>query len=335
MAEVPKWVRENMKKAGASAPSSMHSKLKGGTATLHSKIAAPTHPMGGCVHDKPKAKPVKQIPRFADGGEVDEEALKKRGLDLSKDEKVGFFERIKMGNIDDPRSEAYNRFGAGRAKTEDAGRAATGDKTYFAGKTTESSNKESAKAEAVPEPKMEVRDDMGVEGRKVGIASGWKAQAPAAPSAVEGKIATPKKAAPKPAAPAKDKPEPAANNATSNYSPPRKPVAKDEAKPAAAPAKAADAPKDEQPKRSTYYVKAPGIERNAAGGIKGFKMDEYTFQMPRTAMDEGVPWSSPRTGRDIKDWAAALKSGKKEVKPAPAKAATRAEQMKKYRGETK
>lgn len=53
---------------------------------------------------------------FADGGEVSEEALKAEGMKASEGEKVGFFERLKMGNIDDPESEAYRRFGAGRAK---------------------------------------------------------------------------------------------------------------------------------------------------------------------------------------------------------------------------
>jgi hypothetical protein len=43
---------------------------------------------------------------------------KDRGLEASKDEKVGFFERLRMGNIDDEGSEAYRRFGAGRGKAE-------------------------------------------------------------------------------------------------------------------------------------------------------------------------------------------------------------------------
>ena len=40
---------------------------------------------------------------------------KAAGLKASEGEKVGFFERLRMGNIDDPNSEAYRRFGAGRA----------------------------------------------------------------------------------------------------------------------------------------------------------------------------------------------------------------------------
>jgi hypothetical protein len=56
----------------------------------------------------------KKIKRFQEGGMSD----KDRGLEASKDEKVGFFERLRMGNIDDEGSEAYRRFGAGRGKAE-------------------------------------------------------------------------------------------------------------------------------------------------------------------------------------------------------------------------
>jgi hypothetical protein len=55
--------------------------------------------------------------RFGSGGET---ADKEEGLKASKDEKVGFFERMRMGNIDQEGSEAYNRFGAGRGKAERA-----------------------------------------------------------------------------------------------------------------------------------------------------------------------------------------------------------------------
>lgn len=57
----------------------------------------------------------RKVKRYQEGGETE---LKKRGLELSKDDKVGFVERLKMGNIDDPSSEAYRRFGAGRAKMD-------------------------------------------------------------------------------------------------------------------------------------------------------------------------------------------------------------------------
>ena len=54
----------------------------------------------------------KKIKRFESGGVSD----KDRGLEASKDDKVGFFERMRMGNIDEEGSEAYNRFGAGRGR---------------------------------------------------------------------------------------------------------------------------------------------------------------------------------------------------------------------------
>lgn len=55
--------------------------------------------------------------RFAEGG-ISDAADKEAGLKASQGEKVGFFERLRMGNIDDPSSEAYRRFGAGRGKAE-------------------------------------------------------------------------------------------------------------------------------------------------------------------------------------------------------------------------
>ena len=68
-------------------------------------------------------KPMKKFKRYEGGGEVMgemdpmEAAAKKRGLEMSnKEAPVGFFERIRAGNIDQPGSEAYNRFGAGRGR---------------------------------------------------------------------------------------------------------------------------------------------------------------------------------------------------------------------------
>jgi hypothetical protein len=59
----------------------------------------------------------KKTKRFQDGGSAED---KRRGLEASKGDKVGFFERLRMGNIDDPKSEAYKRFGAGRGQAETA-----------------------------------------------------------------------------------------------------------------------------------------------------------------------------------------------------------------------
>ena len=59
----------------------------------------------------------KKTKRYQEGGSAED---KRRGLAASKGEKVGFFERLRMGNIDDPKSEAYKRFGAGRGQAETA-----------------------------------------------------------------------------------------------------------------------------------------------------------------------------------------------------------------------
>jgi hypothetical protein len=62
-------------------------------------------------------KPMKKFKRYDEGGSVEEAMAKQRGLDMSnKEAPVGFFERLRAGNIDQPGSEAYNRFGAGRGR---------------------------------------------------------------------------------------------------------------------------------------------------------------------------------------------------------------------------
>jgi hypothetical protein len=69
-------------------------------------------------------KPRKQM-RFQDGGDVNEAEMKQRGLDISNrareegTEKTGFFQRLREGNIDDPNSVAYKKYGAGRARLDD------------------------------------------------------------------------------------------------------------------------------------------------------------------------------------------------------------------------
>jgi gas vesicle protein len=67
---------------------------------------------------KPMKKPVKRVRRFQEGGET---ADKMAGLAASNmDAPMGFFERLRMGNIDREGSEAYNRLGAGRGRGERA-----------------------------------------------------------------------------------------------------------------------------------------------------------------------------------------------------------------------
>lgn len=57
--------------------------------------------------------------RFAEGGSSEDED-KAEGLRRSAGEKVGFLKRLRMGNIDDPESEAYKQFGAGRGRADRA-----------------------------------------------------------------------------------------------------------------------------------------------------------------------------------------------------------------------
>lgn len=91
---VPDWSRKDMKK------------------TSYSKPQQGVRSMGSLFHG-PKG-PV----RLADGGDVSEEVLKQEGLKASSNEDVGFFARLKAGNIDEAGSEANMRFGSGRGNTE-------------------------------------------------------------------------------------------------------------------------------------------------------------------------------------------------------------------------
>ena len=59
------------------------------------------------------------MPRSRTAEDDQEAADKAAGLAASNKEKsTGFFERLRMGNIDDPSSEAYKRLGAGRGRAE-------------------------------------------------------------------------------------------------------------------------------------------------------------------------------------------------------------------------
>jgi len=84
--EISSWMRQNYKKGESSSAGSMK----------------------------------KTTVRMADGGDVTEAADKEAGLAASSGEKVGLLERLRMGNIDDPSSEAYRRFGAGRGREDRA-----------------------------------------------------------------------------------------------------------------------------------------------------------------------------------------------------------------------
>lgn len=104
MGYVPDWTRQNMKKTGSSGPTTKESRKDCGP-LFHS---APVH------QNKSESKPM----YLADGDT--EETHKARGLEASSGDNVGLLERLRMGNIDQPGSEAYNRFGAGRGREVEA-----------------------------------------------------------------------------------------------------------------------------------------------------------------------------------------------------------------------
>ena len=128
--------------------------------------------------------------RFGDGGSTDKE----EGLKASKDEKVGFFERMRMGNIDEEGSEAYNRFGAGRGKAERAKNVPVEDRVATPVKREE--------------PKVEQEDELEAANKRepIPVSAGKKAE----PDAPKAPTKTTPKAESKPAAKAAAKAEPKA-----------------------------------------------------------------------------------------------------------------------------
>lgn len=116
--DIQSWQRQNMSKGGGAqpAPHQMNAKtMASGPFSMNSKIAKPTAPCGGMVMSKSIGGGMRG---YADGGEVDTETLKAEGMKASEGESVGLLKRLSMGNIDDPKSEAYQEFGAGRGQRE-------------------------------------------------------------------------------------------------------------------------------------------------------------------------------------------------------------------------
>lgn len=122
MGDIASWQRANNKKTSPleQAPAQHNAKIYGTPpgASMNPKIAKPTHPANVCGHG---GMSMKKMPvMLADGGDVDEAAMKQAGMEASKGESVGLLDRLRMGNIDQEGSEAYNRFGAGRGRAEAA-----------------------------------------------------------------------------------------------------------------------------------------------------------------------------------------------------------------------
>jgi hypothetical protein len=107
----------------------------------------------------------KKIKRFQEGG-MSEDEDKAAGLEASRDDKVGFLERLRMGNIDDSSSEAYKRFGAGR------GRAARVPVEDRVGTPVEEIRARETPAPAASSPSMTISDAMMGRGRAEGMRTG-------------------------------------------------------------------------------------------------------------------------------------------------------------------
>lgn len=119
MGDIASWQRANQKKGSSEAAPAQHNPKIYGTppgASMNPKIAKPTHAANVCGGVSMMKAPL----MLADGGDVDEAAMKQAGMEASKGESVGLIERLRMGNIDQEGSEAYNRFGAGRGRAEAA-----------------------------------------------------------------------------------------------------------------------------------------------------------------------------------------------------------------------
>ena len=89
---------------------------------------------------------------MADGGDVSEAADKAAGMEASKGESVGFLERLRMGNIDEEGTEAYNRFGAGRGRAERM--------KSMPDESEAETRRLGMSAPAVEEPKVEAKEPM-------------------------------------------------------------------------------------------------------------------------------------------------------------------------------
>lgn len=107
----------------------------------------------------------RKMKRFYEGG-ISEDEDKAAGLEASKEDKVGFLERLRMGNIDDSTSEAYKRFGAGR------GRAARVPVEDRVGTPVEEIRAQDKPAPAASSSPATISDAMMAKGRDEGMPKG-------------------------------------------------------------------------------------------------------------------------------------------------------------------
>ncbi len=233
---VEDWNRQSMKKDGSAPQHGVRS-------------------MGSLFHSN---APV----MLADGGKVDEAAMKQRGLAESNKEKpMGLFERLRMGNIDQPGSEAYNRFGAGRGRME--GELDKAEAEMKANRANARAGDAAMRQRKIDDADFAKADALQATGRAV---AGAPAPAPARPQV--SRVETPAAAPAEPEADARTAPAAARRRVTSADIRRSQARAKDRVappvKPAKAPARAtATKPREFEP---LFPIKGrPNPRRDVAG----------------------------------------------------------------------
>lgn len=140
------WQRQNMKKTGPQTLS---------VGSMHPKLDC------GCT-----------VKKYADGGAVDEATLKAEGLAASNAERetldqnrsfgeklMNGLKRFTQGNIDDPSSEAYHEYGAGRGQRERNAKMMSDEQAAI--NATQTAN--TAIADATPTKKYDMGEFEGVD----------------------------------------------------------------------------------------------------------------------------------------------------------------------------
>jgi hypothetical protein len=230
--------------------------------------------------------------KFSEGGEA---ADKEAGLKASKDEKVGFLERLRMGNIDDEGSEAYRRFGAGRGKAERAKNVEVKSEAPSVNRSAYNSSKNDdkpSKDDDKPSKEMLARGAKAGETQDSGDASvAEKYQGPRTTPIAKESDRAPTKAAAKPAAKPAAKAEPAVSvKAEKSYTRSKGATAEERAS-------ATPAPKNfnySNEGRSSPTVKSSGSASRSAKSL----VDQIPLDAPRTPVT-GEKIDSTELSRNI------------------------------------
>lgn len=158
----PDWMNQSFSKNSVSTPTKQINGVKDCGSLFH----------------KPK------VLRMADGGSVDDatynsaqyQADKATGLEQTTGDTVSFWDRLKAGNIDDPNSEAYRRWGAGKGKE-----IRHHENDYSGAYTTGPSSEEAARAAN----KASQKNAAEVEGASDAYKDQWADSAPKSTKAPE------------------------------------------------------------------------------------------------------------------------------------------------------